>query len=359
MPSCASKETLLLRLIGQIYCCKKIEEIKTMVLDGIRGIIPYESAAFFLVDPRSLQYKDPLFRDLDRSWFKKYTDYYESTDIYKKMVFAGGIPFTDRSSDYINYRDWEKNEHRADFLLPQGIYHLACLQVTDGGKLVGEISLHRKSGQQDFHQEEMESLLLLHEHINNAFSRIKLACQRDFLLDLIRNVHFRDNPGLIIMDSRFNIINCNKSASSLINTAGKEDGFLVQIRAEFRARLNDMNYQLNPGLGQTKYAHGRDGSIAYRTAVITDNGGEYLMLVLVENAPGWSGVARSLNRHNITKREREIAGLMLMGKTNGQICSQLFISENTLKTHVRQLYRKLNVRNRSELAFKLYQDSPE
>lgn len=38
------------------------------------------------------------------------------------------------------------------------------------------------------------------------------------------------------------------------------------------------------------------------------------------------------------------------GKTNGEIASDLFLSKNTIKTHVRNIYSKLDVHSKPELA---------
>ena len=52
----------------------------------------------------------------------------------------------------------------------------------------------------------------------------------------------------------------------------------------------------------------------------------------------------------ITGREREIIHLLLKGFNNKQICEKLFISLNTVKTHIYSIYQKTNVKNRMELA---------
>lgn len=57
--------------------------------------------------------------------------------------------------------------------------------------------------------------------------------------------------------------------------------------------------------------------------------------------------------YNLSIREMEIAELIVSGKTNQQIADHLFISINTVKTHVRKIYEKLKVRNRKEVAIKL------
>lgn len=51
----------------------------------------------------------------------------------------------------------------------------------------------------------------------------------------------------------------------------------------------------------------------------------------------------------LTKREKEILEYLLKGYTNTYICEKLYISMNTLKTHNRNIYKKLEVKNKGEL----------
>lgn len=51
-------------------------------------------------------------------------------------------------------------------------------------------------------------------------------------------------------------------------------------------------------------------------------------------------------RYELTKREREVAFLLLEGFSNGEIGEKLFISEGTVKTHVHNIYKKLGVNTR-------------
>ena len=52
----------------------------------------------------------------------------------------------------------------------------------------------------------------------------------------------------------------------------------------------------------------------------------------------------------LTSREREILGLLRLGRTNRQIAGQLFISPETVKWHVRKVLSKIGVRDRLEAA---------
>lgn len=52
----------------------------------------------------------------------------------------------------------------------------------------------------------------------------------------------------------------------------------------------------------------------------------------------------------LTPRERELLVLLRMGRTNNEMAQSLDLSVNTIKTHLKNLYRKLEVRNRTEAA---------
>lgn len=52
----------------------------------------------------------------------------------------------------------------------------------------------------------------------------------------------------------------------------------------------------------------------------------------------------------LTPRQREILDLVAEGLTNGQIAQRLFLSEYTIKQHLRAAYKILGVRNRVEAA---------
>ena len=51
----------------------------------------------------------------------------------------------------------------------------------------------------------------------------------------------------------------------------------------------------------------------------------------------------------LTERESEIAALLLGGKTYRMIAGELHVSENTVKTHVKNIYSKAGVQSRAEL----------
>ncbi|WP_062268183.1 response regulator transcription factor [Endozoicomonas arenosclerae] len=51
---------------------------------------------------------------------------------------------------------------------------------------------------------------------------------------------------------------------------------------------------------------------------------------------------------DLTPREREILVLVSTGATNTEIARKIFLSENTVKTHLSNLYKKLDIKNRTQ-----------
>ena len=61
-------------------------------------------------------------------------------------------------------------------------------------------------------------------------------------------------------------------------------------------------------------------------------------------APGGDGLG------GLCGREREVADLVALGRTNKEIAAELFLSEKTVESHMSRLFGKLGVRSRAEVA---------
>ena len=86
-------------------------------------------------------------------------------------------------------------------------------------------------------------------------------------------------------------------------------------------------------------------------AIIRVHAGE--IVVAGQQAPGerrravgdWPG-----REHDLTEREAEVLVLLTAGLSNPDIAAKLFVSVNSVKTHVRNVYRKIGVDTRTKAA---------
>jgi DNA-binding NarL/FixJ family response regulator len=58
----------------------------------------------------------------------------------------------------------------------------------------------------------------------------------------------------------------------------------------------------------------------------------------------------AFTRENLSSREKQILGMLVMGFTNAEIASRLFLAESTVKSHLSTAYEKLGVRSRKDAA---------
>jgi len=53
--------------------------------------------------------------------------------------------------------------------------------------------------------------------------------------------------------------------------------------------------------------------------------------------------------YELSSRESDVFGLVINGRSNSEIASDLYIAESTVKFHVKNIFRKTSCTNRTEL----------
>jgi DNA-binding NarL/FixJ family response regulator len=75
-------------------------------------------------------------------------------------------------------------------------------------------------------------------------------------------------------------------------------------------------------------------------------------LVFPTAARRWLARSRTADPAALTEREEDVLRLLAEGRTNAQIAAAVFLSENTVKFHLRNLFTKLGVTNRTQAVAK-------
>jgi DNA-binding NarL/FixJ family response regulator len=74
--------------------------------------------------------------------------------------------------------------------------------------------------------------------------------------------------------------------------------------------------------------------------------------------PAKGGRSRSNSSHGLSRRELEVATLVVGGHTNQQIAERLVLSVRTVETHLSHAFTKLGVTSRVNLVKALAEDPP-
>jgi DNA-binding CsgD family transcriptional regulator len=118
-------------------------------------------------------------------------------------------------------------------------------------------------------------------------------------------------------------------------------------------------------LGRTLLAKGVIERRARQYRVARETLGQALGIFERLGAALWAEKARrELSRvavrtpaDGLTHTERCVAALIAQGRTNREIAAAMFVTQNTVQTHLRHIFQKLGVRSRTELAARLLANS--
>jgi ATP/maltotriose-dependent transcriptional regulator MalT len=117
-----------------------------------------------------------------------------------------------------------------------------------------------------------------------------------------------------------------------VHATGNFDGAICAFRADARfLRIADRHSAVE---GVVRIAAERSGDASLASAL------------------GETAIGRRRTRGVLSDREREVLDLVSQGFQNAEIGHRLFISPKTVKTHLQNIYEKLNVSSRTEAAVK-------
>lgn len=342
-----------------IYTLNPFDEYRSLVLRSLQDILVYDSAAFFLLGPNEEDFTAPVHLNLDEHCFRDYSLYYHQFDFYKDQVLSlRPIPVTDRSSDYLYYPEWAKNEHRSDFLIQNGMYHIACVQLFDNkNRLVGELSLHRNQHQSDFSDQEMKQLQLLAPHIQTSLANQLQQRETVRFNSLLLQAMAYEMHSMILLDHSLNPIHLNQGAEDWLNqwNSTTRQFFWQELKKNCR-HLNNAQQKIDLSTcAPHQFPFSFKGHILQiRICYITEGSLNlrYFVCSLTPSLKFSSSEHHTYFTENLTPKEHQVYLLLLQGKTNPEISQILQLSIHTVKTHLKNILQKCNVRSRVELLSK-------
>jgi DNA-binding NarL/FixJ family response regulator len=150
------------------------------------------------------------------------------------------------------------------------------------------------------------------------------------------------NPDVVLVDD----VNHSERTLSLIRDLTAENEQLVVIV---------LSVEMEPDWLEQVFAAGARGAIskathpvALATLVRETINGHIFHRFAGAARPGHTDVDTISEEMPLTPRELEILRLVAAGSTNGEVARKLWVTEQTVKFHLRNIYRKINVANRTE-----------
>lgn len=177
--------------------------------------------------------------------------------------------------------------------------------------------------------------------------------------DLLEIVKRRLNPGILIFDMNNRLSYANEEASQILPSL--QEKTTRTKKAHIPEEIITICDQLKRNLVDTKMA-GISCSIiethsgfscslrAFFLKGNVDDNPTHIMVLIEQIAEKREADFEKANKnYHLSKREAEVLRMLCKGYANKGIAEKLFISEYTVKDHIKQIMEKMGVKSRSEI----------
>ncbi len=337
------------RLINSAYECFSFTEFLKLAIVKLHELIGYDSGMFYCGISKDCSYFKPytsgsVERHYQRQQFPEREEYLKQKD----EEDSGGEAVVYKALDYRQGAVAIGDEPRSIFLAAQDDFHVACVRIIYKGQFMGEIYLHRGKDKPDFTEEDMFILRLLQPHISTVFH----------VIHTVAAVHHLETEsgrmakkGLCLLDKELSLSSGNVTGLEMLRIPTVFGSSVLYHVKELCEDLLSDEKAGDPApqrTGAFKTASGKLHAdiLLYKNS--RDHKGEKFF-VAMEFEDGEQALADY--KFKFTKREADIIDGIIQGKNNAQLADAISLSENTIKTHIRSIYRKAGASNRTELAY--------
>ena len=181
---------------------------------------------------------------------------------------------------------------------------------------------------------------------------IAIALRRSGEFNLVAHLDARSASAAEIIDASPEVVLIDEMERSgrpialirEIKAASENVSVLVLALSPEAARLDEM-FEAGASAAVSKATH----PAALATLIRETLEGRVLNLYKpADQVPGSTGTAGAVEESVLSGRELEVLKLVAAGSTNSEIARKLWVTEQTVKFHLSNIYRKLQVGNRTE-----------
>lgn len=176
------------------------------------------------------------------------------------------------------------------------------------------------------------------------------------ILELVRG---RSSPGVLILDRENKILYANGESFRLLKNPQELPPVIRDLCNELRsAQAKGRDTGLASGRNCALLWIDGESLCSLRAFLIgapAKGSAATHVMVLVEKVTEQRGLnfKRAKTQYGLTDREIEVVALVAQGLPNKEIGSRLFLSEYTIKDHVKNVMRKMSAASRSEIIYML------
>lgn len=335
----------LLRIVERLSRSLDSDALRVAVAEDLLRLMRAEHMASFIWDDRTHTFGRAVYLNMSAENLARYDSHFQHHDpITSKLQRRRRATLV---TEVMAQPELERTAFFNDFLMRDGLHHGINLYAYDGARNIGDLRIWRGRRQPAFAARDKALLDAVRPHFRNAlrnaraFETVRRAETASpprwgdlwdrwpgpsYLFDCGGALAHRNDAAAQLAQS----MSDQAHASFMDRVAALAGGDLTSTRwgPYFLSMLRFDGDDVASGADGNQ---GRVGVLAYRGDAMRVD-------------PQWLVANRG-----VTPREAEICVLVLKGLTDAEIGSTLGISPETVRSHVKNLFAKLDASNRTEL----------
>jgi DNA-binding CsgD family transcriptional regulator len=363
MPNLSEKR--IFQLIGSLYevAQRSSAEAWTEVYDEMASILSCGPGSMTICFPEAGTF-DLVSHNLDAAGLREYNEYYAGISPFRPILMnmRHGDLFV--RSDVMPDEEYVKTELYQDFMRRYDIfnYRYEVLFESGGGQFGMTFSRPRSSPY--FSDELVRVIDVIAPHLRRAFKVYAELISVGRENRAMAEAFDRIPRCVFIVDKNYKLVFANQSAHDL---ASEADGIELARNGVIRSSVGGRHLRSlldevfapagDAGTGSVRLfprPSGRRPLEVVASPFTGDNGfisGQPLALLFVTDPEQSTRSAEAIlmELHGLTASEAHIASLLAEGHSLAEICSELDIKQNTVKTHLKNIFAKTGTNRQSEL----------
>ena len=323
----------LLDLICRLHNAKDSKTLFLEIWESLRNALDLTTGVFIPADRESGDFllDGAQIFDHPSQYFMEYALHFSTLDpVFSSGWFRSFSNDVTRLSDLVPPDWFDTSPYAQDLLIRAQISHILASNLGFEGYPVGVLRLHRESREKPFTQRDMLFLKLLAPHLSQMIDQFREQSIPDY----------SPKTGIMLIQQGQSIFWGNKLAKQIWGDRRAHD---------FNASGSDLPNIINTSLGAYRVI-----TIPIQALKDTDDPVSEKIkaqVILLEPFPQKKSTREKLSSLGLSPRQAEIAALVLQGRSNRVVASDLGISEQTVKDHLHDIFNKLKIKSRYQLIF--------
>lgn len=348
--------------------CNTVDELIPELLRHLEGIFKTGNSTFFFTRhfAQALNLDRVITRGIEDKFLIQFRDYYHRQDPFLKgLQHPSASVLT--TEQLISFKDLTRCEYYNDFLRPQSIHHQMSIYLKSDQQLFGILSLFRPQTAKRFSSLDMAKADMMAPYLSGALEKSiisqKMVERKSFIDSIVAGLPYK---GIMVMDASLDPIYQDENAIRILSDLKRAkkpgDASFEPLPRDIYMRCKDLlasvdqTQAFEPRQIQFDLVSPKDRQkISIQLRFITNRGKNPLLLLCFDPEEPLSCLLKRSKKHGLTGREIEVVSLLSEGLTNKEIGRRLFISEYTVENHLRSIYRKMGVTNRTAVVHRLLQ----